>query len=204
MLIEEHEALAMVERYRTDFVGVLLKSWEEYMEKIQIEQRQKFDKTTRANVVHSFIRHRFHELLDRHDMIHIPDTGKLLLVVLHNAAAMKVKKLSDELLSSNVRTKQTRQFRCHQTLSIEGVEEVGHLELGYELDSFEQAIKTVWLLCPNGMKRNYWACPIWGDEASGVLVDMFPGVSPSEPYKKFSAKVSEYGEQESDTAEDQQ
>lgn len=203
MLIEEHEALEMVERYQSDFTTAVLGAWDEYQSDIPAVIRAKFDTTTRANVVHALIRHRFNELVDKHELMRIPNTGKMLLVVLHDAAAMKVKKLNDALLSSNVKTKQTRQFRCHQTLQIPGIREVGHLELGYELDSFEQAIKTIWLLCPNGLKRNYWAVPIWGDEAAGTVVDMWPGTSPSEPYKKFSAKVSDY-EQKPDTEEGEQ
>lgn len=203
MLIEQHEALEMVARYQDDFATAVLGAWDEYMVEIPAAIRAKFDTTTRANVVHSLIRHRFNELVDQHELMRIPNTGKMLLVVLHDAAAMKVKKLNDALLSSNVKTKQTRRFRCHQTLQIPDIKEVGHLELGYELDAFEQAIKNIWLLCPNGLKKNYWATPIWGDEGAGAVVDMFPAMSPSEPYKKFSAKVSDY-EQEPNTEEGEQ
>lgn len=204
MLIEEHEALEMVERYRNDFITAVLGAWDEYMTDIPAAMQAKFDPTTRANVVHALIRHRFNELVDKHDLMRIPNTGKMLLVVIHDAVAMKVKKLNDALISSNVRTQQARSFRCHQTLQIPGIKEAGHLELGYELDAFDRTIKTIWLLCPNGLNRNYWAAPIWGDEvAAGNIVDMWPSALPSEPYKKFSAKVSDY-EQEPDIEEGEQ
>ena len=120
------------------------------------------------------------------------------LIVVKEKLLLKVKKISRRcgLLSRNVKTFQTKQFRRHENLSLEGVTDLAHLEIGYEPDSFGQQIETIWLICPNGTNRNYWHESLWGTEGVPENVEAFPQV-PSDPHKRYTEKKFT-GSQEND------
>lgn len=192
MLIEKSEALEILRPHQELFIKAIHGAWDDYMKDVSPEGRAKLDPTACANVVHSFIRHRFREMEGEHRWLRIPDTqDPFFLIVVKDTLLMKEKKLSRQhgLLSRNVKTGQWKQFRRHENLSLEGVADLAHLEIGYESDSFGQQIQSIWLVCPNGENKNYWHESLWGAEGAPENIEAFPQ-APSDPYKRYTEKKS--------------
>ena len=190
MLIEKSEALEIFRPHQDIFIEAIRGAWNDYMEGVSAACRAKFDQTASANAVHSCIRHRFKAMEGTRSGLRIPDTqDPFFLIVVEEALLMKVKKLCHRhgLLSRNVKTFQTEQFRRHENLSLEGVADLAHLEIGYEPDSFAQQIEDIWLVCPNGVKRNYWHELLWGAAQAPENIEAFPR-APSDPYKRYTEK----------------
>ena len=198
MLIEKSRALEILRPYQDIFIEAIFSAWDDYMEGVSPACRAKFDLTASANAVHSCIRHRFKAMEGTLGLRFPVAQEPFFLIVVEEKLLMKVKKLSRRhgLVSRNVKTSQTKQFRRHENLSLQGVAELAHLEIGYEPDGFGQKIESVWLICPNGESRNFWHESLWGTESAPENIEAFPQPQvPSDPHKRYTEKKFTYNQE---------
>ena len=124
----------------------------------------------------------------------IEDTGFLILVI-DEKAAIRFKKLNDELRPSNIMTNQQSDFATQQLLP--GFPpEVTNLTFGHKLNVTGTEIDGFWLLCPRGT-ANLWSLPLdkpielplFQEEFRPVIEEVVPPVvraKAKEPSKKMA------------------
>ena len=131
-----------------------------------------YTSTTRANMAHNHI---FQSLvtLTLHDTrLRCFTVDGLKLFKLDDLFLCKVKKLSSDLKSSNIRSKRNDRFLRQQKLFNE-MEPMLHLQLGYVVDYVGAAITDVFIVCPRDESSNDWAINLSKELGQSYVPDLF-------------------------------
>jgi hypothetical protein len=126
-------------------------------------------KRTRANVV-------YEETIDLARR-RIPEAYEMQIneqhiFVIDQRYALRFKKLDGSLASSNVRTRQNRQFRNQEGL--DGLPPFFNLEAGYVLNRLETDIVSTHLVCPSGLRSHAWQISLDADALAARSADILP------------------------------
>jgi hypothetical protein len=125
---------------------------------------------TRANIIWDHTYAAALRLFDGMAQVEPREVKSLKLLLIEDEFLLRFKKLCENKVSSNVKTKQIRAFRGQ--LPLVGFPPVFHLEAGYVFDDMEQRAKDLFIVCPNG-KLTYWAECLDRDKPGNVVVDLF-------------------------------
>jgi hypothetical protein len=80
----------------------------------------------------------------------------MVLWVLHEEIALRIKKLNDKNLTSNHYTQQSLNFVNQQFLLPE-INEIISLNLGYRVNEFWTKVDGIYITCPLGKRKILWA-----------------------------------------------
>ena len=97
--------------------------------------------------------------------------------------AIRFKKFDESYISKNQPTKQVKDFRGQ--LQLAGIEASHNLEAGYILDQDGQ-LKAVHLVCPSGLKSNYWEVLLTQSGSESIVSDLFAKKVDEEGGKKVN------------------
>jgi len=148
-------------------------SWEKFGAMLP-ELRYVLTARTRAGFVNDHICQEVKVRFARVADARVEEVRGLVLLTLYDSSTnepaliMRFKKLNRELLSSNIPTKQQRDFS--RQLSFPEIPSVTRLTAGYQLDMLQSAIKDLWVTC--AVQSNVlWAIPILDDGEGGIEIE---------------------------------
>ena len=134
-----------------------------------------YDSTTRANMAHNHI---FHDLAGRSvsdPRLRCFSVEGLKLFKLDDIFLFKVKKLTSDLKSSNIKSRRNDRFLRQQQLFNE-MEPMTHLQLGYVVDYVGAAITDVHIVCPKNENHNDWTINLNKELGQHYVPDLFDNV----------------------------
>ena len=169
-LIEQAEALAIIGNDRLNGVyKSITKAWESYLE-YPIDKRIIHSDSCKAHIIHCHMVHEATKFTEQVEGVAVLERRKLYMFVMDAKLAVRFKKFDESFISKNQPTKQVRDFRGQ--LQLPGVEASYNLEAGYILDQ-EGQLKAVHLVCPNGLKSNYWEILLTDTGSKSIVSDLF-------------------------------
>lgn len=172
-LISEADAIQILGYRIYDFRDVMVAAWDEYLG-IAPRHRLLLCSTTRAGIVHDFIKQRVRERFGDDSSAHVVEVNKMLVVVINQRLVVRFKLFHPDKTSSNIRTGQVKDYREQRDIpelrnQLDLIGELSNLEAGYILDQLESEIRETWLVCPSGLCASAWKHEIRNtDVATGV------------------------------------
>jgi hypothetical protein len=141
--------------YAQLFYDILANSIHKYNIKYSSD-RQLHGKTTKANIIHDYIKSEIISLALEDNNVRIHKQNGMFTLILKNRVILRFKKLNSEKKSCNVPTKQVESFR-NQDLEITGTEQsIVRLDAGYLLDGFGRDLKGVYFVKANTKTSIGW------------------------------------------------
>lgn len=131
--------------YAQLFYDILANSIDKYNIKYSSD-RQLHSKTTKANIIHDYIKSGIISLALEDNNVRIHKQKGMFTLILKNKVIFRFKKLNSDKKSCNVTTKQVESYR-NQDLAIKGTEQtIVRLDAGYLLDDFGRNLKGVYFV----------------------------------------------------------
>lgn len=175
-LIEEKVALRYLRTHLPALHGAILGGWDDWTKHASPEMQAVVSTTARAAAVHDFQVRRAARYFETQPRCHVLDRDGLVLFIVGDRIAIRLKKFNDQFRSENQPTKQVRDFRAQQALP--GIRAAHHIEAGYKLDRFQQEIEWIGLVCPNN-DGIFWQTEITAQEARTSIQDLFESAAPT-------------------------
>ncbi len=189
-LISQPDAMDILKPHIGALRAIPLDAWAEYHSEIPEKLLVAFCSRTRASAVHNLMVKNAAEYaaismngvrpFERQKMVGITVDGRL---------AIRFKKLDEESLSRNQPSQQVQDFRNQQ--SLDGIDAVHNLELGYVLNEEETEILEIRIVCPSGGGVHWWTA--LGDEGQlGGTIELFtPPIGPEPSPPRIAPKNSD-------------
>ena len=165
-LPEQDEALTILDPYLERIRYSITQAWERW-KAIPPGLRIDMSPRTRASIMHD---NAISQAIRNIPEAHVSNFSELIIFLLADVIALRIKKLDSAMLSCNQNTEQVRKFREQQQLP--GIQSIYNLEAGYVLDELAQEIRSVNIVCPNG-PGIYWEFEIHENMSSTGVADMF-------------------------------
>lgn len=159
---------------------IILGAWADW-ESLPDEQRSKIDARARANCVNSFIVHNARKFFEDNNGVKVSDRRGLFLVEFFDELNLRFKKLTKDKKTSNVATKQQRNFVLQ--LELPGMPKVVRITVGYLLDVTQTKIKDIFLVLYHGAEIA-WDISILNAKSSVIQMPL-----PTEQRQKRTVKV---------------
>lgn len=187
-LLSEDEARALLEKHLKELRQCISDAWAAWvlLGSRAPEFRVDLDAVARAACLSSHIRARVRECFQGREAegIFIREKGRLFLLDICGKVLIRFKKLSIDLISSNVMTRQQMQLKFQ--LSLPGFPEATHLTCGYVLDALQTSIDQMVVTCRIGSSLRY---KIDLDGADNVEILVPTGAPSSETRPKVTPAV---------------
>jgi len=111
---------------------------------------------SRAMIIRDLIIFHVRKAFDGKEGVSIMERGRLFLLNIGGEILLRFKKMNEQMLASNVPTKQAMDF-SRQQLSFEGfLPAVTNMNVGYIPNDVWTHPDRVIIACPNGMSSNHW------------------------------------------------
>ena len=113
----------------------------------------------------------------------------LAMLAIDQRIALRVKKMDNNLLTSNNPTMQSIAFESQQ-LDLPGFEGVIYLNLGYVMNKIGTSIDGVYVTCPDGYKSIAWYIRL--DEEVGTIVEVTESpISPDTEQRHIAVRIKD-------------
>ena len=168
-LIEQQEAIQILEKHFSAFYGCVDGAWQDYVS-YPIEKRVVHSPRSRASLVHDHMVDRATKYAARESEVQIIEKKGLYLFVFGGHIAVRFKKFDEELKTSNQPSTQVQNFK--NQMQLPGVPAAHNLESGYILSNDAQSLAAVHLVCPSGTGV-YWDILLAAESQTGVVQDLF-------------------------------
>jgi len=118
-----------------------------------------FTTRSRASSFRDYLVHDLTDAFEQYDNIHRIEQRGMVLWVIEEKVALRIKKLDDNLVSSNHYTQQSLDF-VNQQLLLPGIDEIIALNMGYVPNEIWTKIDGIYITCPLGTRKVLWAIDI--------------------------------------------
>lgn len=176
-LVARSKVLSELNLFFPSLRKIINDGWDDY-QKYPNDYKIVHGSGTRATIVHDHQIYRAGIFAIENGFNFINISGMRVLMI--GNYAIRFKKLTEKLLSSNQPTKQVEQFRNQDALP--GFPETHNLEVGYVLNVDNTEIYKICLVQPSGKSIN-WALDLIDTHAEVVIEDMF---------EKFDTNMSDH------------
>ena len=117
---------------------------------------------TNANIINNLITKHAKKILISDSGIRFRYERGALYMIIHDKMIAKFKKLNDNLLTSNIKTKSVTRFRNQELiLNLPNIPPpLTNIFLGYQWDSLNKCYSSLYVTCPSGATKNAWTIAI--------------------------------------------
>jgi hypothetical protein len=154
--IEKEEAKELLKPYAQKFYDAVQGGFDDYKQN-DLGQAHIHNKTTKANLVRSYVLHRIKQIVAQHPDLKLREQKRMFAVLIADKVIVRFKKLNDAYRSANIKTKQSQAFR-NRSLVFQGLDALP-VDAGWRVDQFYGEIEDVHFVCPNGA-GNLWRIPL--------------------------------------------
>lgn len=168
-LIEQQDAISILDAHLPSIYSVVDGAWQDYMA-YPIDKRIVHSPRSRASLVHDHMLDRAAKYAAKEQSVKIVETRGLYLFVFGEQIAVRFKKFDEELKTRNQPSNQVQQFK--NQMQLPGVQSAHNLESGYILSEDAQSLTAVHLVCPSGTGV-YWDILLTAQSQTGVVQDLF-------------------------------
>jgi hypothetical protein len=168
-LIEQHDAISILENHLSALYGVIDGAWSDY-QSYPIDKRIVHTPRSRASLVHDHMIDRAAKYAAKEHGVKIIEVRGLYVFVFGEQIAVRFKKFDEELKTRNQPSGQVQRFK--NQMQLPGVLSAHNLESGYILSEDAQSLSAVHLVCPSGTGI-YWDILLTDQAQTGVVQDLF-------------------------------
>lgn len=182
MALTHSEAYSILESYLPFFHECIIGAWKDFC-KWSPYSPHLITPRTRANIMHDFMTARARNKVNGTYGIRVHESGGLFLLIIEDKINIKFKKLNEDKRPSNIPTQQSLYFM--EQMELPGIPFATNLVVGYELNKLQTDISAVSIICPLGIK-NDWFFDIDGEIPSDeieVIEIPIPPTIPIIPFK---------------------
>jgi hypothetical protein len=166
---------------------VLEGAWDDWLA-LPVADRNKFDKTTRANCIFNYAKHRAIAEFAEDKEIHAVPKGRSVKFLFRDRVLLRLKKANRFGLGSNIKTQETLKFIDPQ-IPLFNLPEIYHIEVCYQEDEYATRMASIAATCRLGFKK------IWSYElqkpASAAIVPFPTPPSDNGPLTPATARPRE-------------
>ncbi len=129
------------------------------------------DKTVKSNLVRSYVLYRVKHLVANNPSLRLIEQKRMFAVLVSDKIIVRFKKLNEIFRSSNIPTKQIKDFRS-RVITFQGVRALP-IDAGWRVNDFYSEIEDVHFVCPNGV-GNLWRFPLEDLAVQKIQTVIFP------------------------------
>lgn len=129
------------------------------------------DNTVKSNLVRSYVLNRVKQLVVNNPSLKLIEQKRMFAILVSDKVIVRFKKLNDIFRSSNIPTKQIKEFRS-RVLTFQGVSALP-IDAGWRVNDFYSEIEDVHFVCPNGI-GNLWRFPLEDLAVQKIQTVIFP------------------------------
>ena len=170
--ITKEEAKEILKPFAQLFYDAIIDGFSDY-KTYDLERGVIHDKTVKSNLVRSYVLHRVKQLVANNPSLRLIEQKRMFAVLVSDKVVIRFKKLNDIFRSSNIPTKQIKEFRS-RILSFQGVTALP-IDAGWRVNDFYTEIEDVHFVCPNGV-GNLWRFPLEDLAVQKNQTVMFPKI----------------------------
>jgi|GEM_PF-1196448 len=186
-LLEQSRADELIGHHYSQIHDFIKGAFAEYRSEYPEAQRLKHHSRTRANIISDLIIDGAARYFAHVDGVFFHEISGMRIFVLPGDIALRFKKLDEEFLPRNQMTNQVINFR--NQLPLPGIPTISNLEAGYVLAADCQDVKMVSLVCPSGLKSNYWARELQQDAVISRVSGLFESTEQSDEVAGLKPKT---------------
>lgn len=171
--IEENQVKELLGEKIEDLWEIVNGGWSDYLKLYPDSAKLLHSSGTRASIVHDHQIARASQYALKNQVFGaaLVNLSKMQVLLIDQKFAIRFKKLDSGKKSSNQPTNQVIKFQSQDQL--DGLPETFNLEAGYVLSKDEKEVSEIYLVCPNGSKKNFWAMRLEKGEATTLVSDLF-------------------------------
>jgi hypothetical protein len=186
-LISQSDAAEIIQPHARALYEIPANAWDEYHAKVPADLLVSFGPRTRASAVHDLMIQNAAKYASQANDTVLFDMRMMRGMVIKSLLAIRMKKLDEESSSRSQPTAQVTAFRNQET--IDGLQALHNLELGYVLNEAETDIAEIRLVCPSG-DGVYWWMRIGPTGAQPMVLPLFAApTGPAGDNNKGPAKI---------------